>query len=305
MGVVMRAVLVLLCAGTQGCYQADFSADGGAVVCSNDEGCGEGRRCLRGVCLKSSAGADGGVVEDVGVSAPIEEAGPTVNDVGSNIDDVGSSPQDAGAPINDLGSPANDAGTPQPTTLNDCENAYVRNFDGRTYHLCGDGVNFQDAKASCRAAGMNLVKVTGERLNSWLVDQALSVQFQNTSQSVRYWWIGAEYRLGNWMWPDGSVVGDYRPWVTEAQVPAEARPDRGFVHLMAGRGDAFDGKWWASRPSVPVGYVCDGGVSAGQSQDHPSQSCATLHQDQPNLSSGHYWIDPDGQGSSPSFSSIL
>ena len=97
MGVVMRTVLVLLFAGMQGCYQADFSADGGAVVCSNDEGCGEGRRCLRGVCLKSST------VGDVGVSPSIREAGPAVNDVGS-------SPLDAGAPVNDLGSPVNDAG---------------------------------------------------------------------------------------------------------------------------------------------------------------------------------------------------
>ena len=62
-------------------------------------------------------------------------------------------------------------------------------------------VNYADAKSSCESAGMSMVKITSEAMNSVVRDLCVFM----------ICWIGIEKASGKWLYHDGSVV-EYTNW---------------------------------------------------------------------------------------------
>ena len=123
--------LALSVALVSGCYQADYSADGGAVDCAADPAvCAEGTRCERGVCLIAEAPIDAGLMVDAGflrdASSSPDSSNPSP-DSGLPYDG-GFASNDAGGGLADVGAPVCGNGVAEADEL--CDDGNLRDGDG-------------------------------------------------------------------------------------------------------------------------------------------------------------------------------
>jgi hypothetical protein len=177
-------------------------------------------------------------------------------------------------------------------------------FDGHCYYAVATSTGWDDARASCIAAGGYLAVVTSSAENSVVM-----------AMNDRPYLGGCDADVeGTWTW----VTGESWSWDNWAAREPNNQGSR--EHVLEMYATSSGGPWNDITTTSPwnEGYVCEfESVTSSSTTDTgdpgdtgdtglscalgdalcPGASCADILADDPGAASGSYWIDPDGDGS--------
>lgn len=127
---------------------------------------------------------------------------------------------------------------------------------GSCYKLFTVPERWDNARAKCEDLGAQLVKIESAEENDFLKSTYLN------ASGVTFW-IGLNDQMqeGEWIWADGSSLGDYVNWF---QDPNNLGDNQHCVHILRGpfsigeyHFQDYDSGWNDLECDVTLGYICE------------------------------------------------